>query len=126
MGLSFKPFKAVSRALGIPDPVAKAIFPVAAVAEAAANVAISKVQNVIQPSAKQASFQPGSGPFDPGPATQFYHGQYGAPPAYSVYFSDDSIYGGAKWDFSMGYSATTSETSQRTLPGTSWGDYLLL
>jgi hypothetical protein len=126
MGLSFKPFKAISRALGVPDTVAKAIFPVAAVAEAAANVAISKAQNVIQPSAKQASFQPGGGPFEPGPATIFYHGQYAPPPAYSVYFADDSIYGGPKWDFSTGYSATTSETSHRTLPATSWGDYLLL
>jgi hypothetical protein len=126
MGFSFKPFKAISRAVGIPDPVAKAIFPVAAVAEAAANVAISKLENVIQPSAKQASFQPGGGPFEPGPATSFYQGQYAPPPAYSVYFSDDSIYGGPRWDFSTDYSGTSSGISHKTLPATSWGDYLLL
>jgi hypothetical protein len=126
MPFSFKPFKAISRAVGIPDPVAKAIFPVAAVAEAAANVAISKVQNVIQPSAKQATFQPGGGPFDPGPTSSFYQRQYAQPPAYSVYFADDSIYGGPKWEFSTDSWETSSVISRMTWPASSWGDYLLL
>jgi hypothetical protein len=126
MGLSFKPFKAITRAVGIPDPVAKAIFPVAAVAESAAGAAVRKIENVIHPSAKQASFQPGNGPFEPGPATSFYQGQYAPPPAYSVYFSDDSIYGGPKWDFSTDYWETSSGITHRTSPQISWGDYLLL
>jgi hypothetical protein len=120
------PFKPITRALGIPDKAANVIFPVQAVAGAATHLAVSKLENVIHPSAKQATFQPGSGPFEPGPAASFYQGQYAPPPAYSVYFADDSIYGGPKWDFSMDFWETSSGTSRRMSPGTSWGDYLLL
>lgn len=117
MGFSFKPFKAITRAVGIPDKVATVILPGVRLAEEAANAAINyTVNKVVQPQGKGAAT--GLNVPYPGGNYNVYHSGYGPPPAYSVYFQEEGRH--TPWDFSTDLSETSpemySETSWRTSP----------
>lgn len=126
MGFSFKPFKATTRALGIPDKVAAVIFPGARIAEDAANAAINYVGNkVLQPQGKGAAT--GMNIPYPGGNYTVYNQGYGTPPAYSVYFQEEGR--NTPWDYSTGSYQTLPVMHSETLPqdltsGGSWEERL--
>lgn len=103
----------------------KVIFPVAAVADAASRAAIAAGKNLMSPQGRAvaAGFM---SPYSPGPTTIHYNGGYGAPPAYSTYFADQSVYGGAQWDSSTAYLGTSPEiSSEISSMNSGWADFLV-
>lgn len=116
MGFSFKPFKAVTRALGVPDKVATVIFPGMRVAEEAANAAINfATKAVVQPQGKGAAT--GMNVPYPGGNYNVYHSGYGPPPAYSVYFQEEGR--NTPWDFSTDLYPTSPGMYSEAWPMTS-------
>jgi hypothetical protein len=112
--MGFKPFKAVTRALGIPDKAASVIgtviMPVAKLGDLTSNALANYVTSAVQPEAK-AQVSGLSIPY-PGATYNVYQGGYAEPPAYSVYFAEEGRH--TPWDYSTDSSPMSS--------GMSWAD----
>lgn len=104
MGFSFKPFKAITRGLGIPDKAANLIgtiaFPMGKIGDVSATALGNYLVGMVSPDkpAQQSSAFPGA-------SYNIYGGSYGAPPAYSVYFQEEGRH--TPWDYSMDSSQTS-------------------